>query len=134
MPRVISRVATNYLGLTFCVNPLAPHGLVKSLVGGQGGADDDNPMTPVRIIAVDIVLSLNRVHYFYVVPMLRSLTRTCQGVHGVRRGALHTESGSRSSATDHSLFMDTLGDDPDDALHGLRLWPEVVVHSDKLFA
>ena len=30
--------------------------------------------------------------------------------------------------------LETLGDDPDDALSGLRLWPKVVVHSDKLFA
>ena len=34
--------------------------LVKSLVGGQGGADRDDPMTHVRIIAVDVVLATNR--------------------------------------------------------------------------
>jgi len=62
------------------------------------------------------------------------LYRVLLQVH-MRIGDLrYTQSTCRDTFKCTWRSLETLGDDPDDALSGLRLWPEVVVHSDKLFA
>jgi len=111
----IEIVAQTGLSLSNCVRLTGGQGddvnLVKTLVGGQGVADRDNLMTPVRIIAADIVLATNRwsLHRVHYCGNGDESDEDVQGVHAVRICAFHTESGSRSSAADHSLFFGDAG-------------------------